>query len=950
MEASDMTKILAIDNKQADLRMLSLFLKNTFPNSILVTAESGVKGIETAKSEQPEIILVDANIPELTGFEVCRRLKSDNETRNIPVIIVNADNKDTQIKDRSLEVGAEAFIPAPWDKAELSAQIKAMLRIKMAEDLLRKEKDALEEIFNNSSYDLLANEARYRTIFENTKDGVAVYKAVDNGENFVFLDFNRAAETIEQVKREDVIGKRITDIFPGVVEFGILDALRRVYKSGEMEYFPVAFYHDNRISGWRENSIYKLPSGEIVAIYSDETKKRNAEEALRDSEKRFRQLADNIKDAFWIVTPDFKQVIYISPAYEKIWGRPVESLYVNPRSWIDAIAPDDRPVYKEYLKKKMKGDLSEIRFPEFKIIRPDNSMRWVLTYGSPVFDEHGDICRIVGISKDITERKQTEKAFNAILEGTVRITGQEFFDKIVKEISKWLDCEIALIGEIINEDVVRCIAMVVDGELIEGFSYGLHDSPCLIAIHNGFILYPEGVSQIFPNAKELFKIKAEGYVGTTLKDRSGNIMGVLVAISRNRLNMPNRADQVMTILAARSAAEIERIQMEDEKKKIETHLHQAQKMEAIGTLAGGIAHDFNNILQSIMLNTELALLEQDPNGHGYLRMDDVLKAARRATDLVKQILLFSRQSDIELKPLQINLIVKEAIKMLRSSLPTTIDIRQEINSGWDLVLADPTRLQQIIMNLATNAAHAMREKGGTLAFVLKPEDINEERAAHFNRIKPGPYVKLQVSDTGHGIDPSIIEKIFDPFFTTKERGEGTGLGLAVALGVVKDLGGEITVESTLNKGTVFSVFLPRIERKVTEKKEDIKPLQKGREIILLVDDEKSLVDAHSEAFKKLGYQVISRYSSIDALEAFRAQPGKFDLVITDQTMPKMTGLQLAREMMNIRPDIPVILCTGFSDLRAEEEARAIGIKKFIMKPVVLREMADSVRQVLDNNL
>jgi PAS domain S-box-containing protein len=667
------------------------------------------------------------------------------------------------------------------------------------------------------TYDLLTSEERYRGIFENTRDGVAVYKAVDDGEDFVFLDFNSAAERIEHVKREDLIGKKITDVFPGVKDFGILDVLKRVYKSGEREHFPTKLYKDNRISGWRENSVYKLPSGEIVAVYSDET-----------------------------------------------------------------------------------------------------------------------------------DRKQSEKAFNAILESTVGITGQDFFDKIVKELSGWLECEIALVGEIVNENMVKAIAMVVDGKPSSCFSYSLAGFPCQKVIQAGFTVFPERICELFPENKILAKIKAEGYVGTPLKDRAGVPIGLLVAISRSKLTLPERADQVMNVLAAKASAEIEQIRIEEEKKKIEIQLYQAQKMEAIGTLAGGIAHDFNNILQSIMLNTELALLEQDPKTAGYYRMEDVLKASKRATDLVKQILLFSRQSEIETKPLQINLIVKEAIKMLRSSLPSTIDIRQEISQGWELVMADPTRLQQIIMNLTTNAAHAMREKGGTLTFILKTEDITEDKAGHYPGLRPGSYMKLLVSDTGHGIDPSIIDRIFDPFFTTKNRGEGTGLGLAVALGVVKDLGGAITVESELNKGSTFSVFLPRIERKIPQKTEEVKPLRKGREIILLVDDEKGLVDAHTEAFTRLGYQVVSRYSSIDALEAFRAQPGKFDLVITDQTMPRMTGIQLARELITIRPDIPVILCTGFSDLVAEEEARLIGIKRFIMKPVILRELSEIVRNVLDN--
>ncbi|MBN1626217.1 MAG: response regulator [Deltaproteobacteria bacterium] len=660
-------------------------------------------------------------------------------------------------------------------------------------------------------------EARYRGVFENTKDGIVVYKAVQDGEDFEFLDLNRAAEKIEHVKRDEIIGKRVTEVFPGVIKFGILEAFKRVYRSGEREFFPVAFYKDDRISGWRENSIYKLPSGELVAIYSDET-----------------------------------------------------------------------------------------------------------------------------------GRKQSEKAFNAILESTVGITGQDFFDKIVKELSGWLECEIALTGEIVHNNMIKAVAMVVDGQPTSYFSYSLEQSPCHCVIHNGFTVFPEGVCRLYPENKILRKMKAEGYVGTPLKARDGSPIGILAAISRSRLILPDRADHVINILAARASAEIERLRIEEEKKKIETQLYQAQKMEAIGTLAGGIAHDFNNILQSIMLNAELALMEQKPEGMAYYRMENVLRSAKRATDLVKQILLFSRQSEIELKPLQINLIVKEAVKMLRSSIPTTIDIGQDISQGWELVMADPTRLHQIIMNLATNAAHAMREKGGTLSFVLKPVDIKDDKPGNCPDLKPGPYMMIQVIDTGHGIDPSIMARIFDPFFTTKERGEGTGLGLAVALGVVKDLGGAIAVESEVGKGSTFSVYLPRIEKTVPSMVEKIKPLQKGREVILLVDDEKSLVDAHAEAFGKLGYQVVSRYSSMDALEAFRAQPGKFDLVITDQTMPKMTGLQLAREMIGIRPDIPIILCTGFSDLAAEEEARIIGIKKFIMKPVILRELSEVVRDVLDN--
>jgi PAS domain S-box-containing protein len=685
----------------------------------------------------------------------------------------------------------------------------------------------------------------------------------------------------------------------------------------------------------------------IDSHYTNEARCREIFENTKDGVAVYKAITENINEVFWTVSPDWRQFIYISPAYEKIWGKSTESLYKDPKSWIDVVFPEDREAVLDYLNKKIGGDLSEIKFPEFRIIRPDYSMKWIQTYGFTVLNERGEVYRIVGISKDITGRKEAEKAFNAILESTVGATGQDFFDKVLRELSLWLDCEIAIIGEIVNDNSVKATAMLMDGKRIDNFAYNLKGGPSDKVLQNGFTVYPEGVCDMFPDDQGLLHARATGYMGTPLKDRFGNVIGIMVAVSRRRLNLPERAGQVMNILAARVSAEIEREKMEEEKKKIEIQLHQAQKMEAIGTLAGGIAHDFNNILQSIMLNTELAMLEQDAQGEVLERMNDILKAARRATDLVKQILLFSRQSEIELKPIQINLMVKEAIKMMRSSLPTTIEIRQEISPGWDMVMADPTRLQQIIMNLSTNAAHAMSENGGILIFALQSEDITPEKTALCPGIKPGPYVRLNVSDTGHGIDPSIMNRIFDPFFTTKQRGEGTGLGLSVALGVVKELGGCITVESEVNKGTTFSVFLPRVERKVSQGSEDIKPLKKGREVILLVDDEKALVDAHTEAFKKLGYQVVSRYSSIDALEAFKAQPRKFDLVVTDQTMPKMTGLQLARELKAIRSDIPIILCTGFSNLIDEEEARLIGIKKFIMKPVVLSEMAEAVRNVLD---
>ncbi|MBC8462651.1 MAG: PAS domain S-box protein [Deltaproteobacteria bacterium] len=392
----------------------------------------------------------------------------------------------------------------------------------------------------------------------------------------------------------------------------------------------------------------------------------------------------------------------------------------------------------------------------------------------------------------------------------------------------------------------------------------------------------------------------------------------------------------------------QRLWAEREKRKLEAQLQQAQKMEAIGTLAGGITHDFNNILAAIIGYTELAMLDVQEGSKAKQRLKEVQKAGNRAKDLVNQILTFSRQSKQELLLVQIRPIVKEALKLLRASLPTTIEIHQKLESDLGTVEADPTKLHQVLMNLCTNAAHAMRENGGILEVSLTKVDMDADAAARHRDIRPGPYLKLTVSDTGHGMAPEVLERIFDPYFTTKEKGKGTGLGLSVVHGIVKDHRGAITVESELGKGTTFHILLPRMDhaKEVAVEPESRLGIPTGHERILFIDDEQVLVDLGKQMLELLGYEVITRTSSIEALELFRAQPNKFDLVITDMTMPNMTGEKLAKELMKIRPNIPIILCTGFSEQITEKESKEIGIREFAMKPLVMRDLAKSIRKVL----
>ena len=398
----------------------------------------------------------------------------------------------------------------------------------------------------------------------------------------------------------------------------------------------------------------------------------------------------------------------------------------------------------------------------------------------------------------------------------------------------------------------------------------------------------------------------------------------------------------------RLEAEIaERNQAVEERSQMFDQLQSAQRMEAIGTLAGGIAHDFNNILASIMGYCELALEEVDEESQIHNDLGQILKGCSRAKALIYQILTFSQQTDQERVPVQVSHVVKEVLKLLRASLPSNIDIQKRITKNLDYILADPTQIHQIVMNLCTNAAHAMRENGGVLEVKLFQVTLNEEFTKNYPDLKLGQYIKLSFKDTGHGIPEDVKDSIFNPYFTTKEKGDGTGLGLAVVHGIVKNLEGEITVESQPGKGSTFDIYLPVVEDEESTSVKSKAPLPTGNESVLLVDDEPGIIKMGSRMLESLGYQVTARTSSIEALELFRHEPKRFELVITDMTMPNMTGDRFAQEVMKIEPDMPVILCTGYSNQITESKAKDMGIKAFVMKPLVKRDLSDIVRQVID---
>jgi PAS domain S-box-containing protein len=390
----------------------------------------------------------------------------------------------------------------------------------------------------------------------------------------------------------------------------------------------------------------------------------------------------------------------------------------------------------------------------------------------------------------------------------------------------------------------------------------------------------------------------------------------------------------------------DRKRIEAEKAALEVQIRQANKMEAIGTLASGIAHDFNNILSATSGYTELSIPLTPPGSILNKNLRKIQQANQRAAELVRHILTLSREKESAAQVLQPKLIIKEAVKLLRASLPSTIDIQQKIESEA-YILGDAAQVHQIIMNLCVNAGHAMEASGGVLSISLTDKELDSDFTRQYVHLSPGRYVVLQVEDTGHGIPREIIDKVFDPYFTTKPLDKGTGLGLAVVSGIVNNYRGEITVESQVGKGTRFTLFLPAVAAEQAAESVSSVPIPTGTERILLVDDEPALVEIGQQLLQLLGYQVTTQSSSLHALEMYSRDPEAFDLLVTDYTMPGMTGTQLAESIFKINPDLPVVLMSGLETTNIEAKAKRVGIRGIINKPIVIKEIAVLIRELLN---
>lgn len=600
-------------------------------------------------------------------------------------------------------------------------------------------------------------------------------------------------------------------------------------------------------------------------------KNRVAEEALRESEERYRSIIENIPDVFYR-TDEHGMIIMASPSatrllgfesLEEILGKPAVSLWADPQE------------HSEMLRRLDKHGI--IRDFEAVIKKKDGSPLFVSVTSTFWKDRNGSIVGVEGLIRDITDRKQAEEE---------RI-------RMVTAIEQ--SAEAILIVD------TNWVIHYVNAAFESMSGYNRRDA---IGRHMRFLKSGTHNEEFYRNIKQTLSTGAVWSGRLTNRKKDGTLYETEVTGSPVR----NQAGQIINYVSVHR--DITR------QIKLENHLRPAQKMEAIGTLAGGIAHDFNNILSAIIGYTELAVLKHPDRSPVIRDLQQVLDAGRRTSDLVKQILTVSRQTEQGKKPVEVALIVKEVLKLLRSSLPATIQIQQELPVAQQpaIVLADPTEIHQLLMNLCTNSAHAMRTKGGVLSVKLSDIVVDNAFLSQHPDLRAGPYVRITVSDTGHGMDKAVIQRIFDPYFTTKGPGEGTGLGLSVVQGIVNSCNGLIVVDSTPDKGTDFDVFLPKIEENIQVEARAASELPTGTERIVFVDDEEALALLGQKMLISLGYDVSIKTNPLEVLEAFRSDPYGLDLLVTDMTMPGLRGHELAKKLLAVRPDLPIILCTGFSEL------------------------------------
>lgn len=783
------SKLLLIDDDDANHLLYRHMIERRLPECDLYVAGTAEEGMALAREILPDCALLDVLLGDANGIDLCREFKQHEVTAHFPVLLITGMAMNDELRINGMEAGADDFLQRPCEEVDLVMKIRAMLRIKHAEDELRAVNKRLAELAVDRSKALHEYDERYRLLFDACSDAVLVFELKEDIGIARFVEVNESGCRLFGYSREEMFQLRMKDLIPPDRYAGIQGRIESILKH-QQAYFETTLLRRNEHPfpvALRAQVFEREEGHAIVTIVRDLSHASVPGEADRD----YRVLAAHTGQM--IYDCDLRKGDFTwGGAVTQVTGYGMEEM--GSFSWyqlINAVHPDDQRKVLRTFRDAL--DAVSTYQVEFRIRHRSGEYRHVENMGVVLPGEDGRAYRILGTIKDISMR----------------------------------------------------------------------------------------------------------------------------------------------------------VYAEEERQQLERQMQHSQRMESLGVLAGGIAHDFNNILTAIIGLTDMALQDIPDDSPTHKDIKESLQAAHRAKELVKQILMFSRQSSEERAPLLLHIVVREALKLLRASLPPTIEIIDSVDVNSGAVFANAAQMHQVVMNYCTNAAQAMGNAEGRLEVRLSDIEVDESLAAIHPRLHPGPYVVLRVMDTGHGMEPHVMTRIFDPFFTTKGPGEGTGMGLAVVHGIVTSHGGAIVVNSVPGKGTTFHTYLPRVVGGVMPEEVKTEPLPGGSESILFVDDEEMVLRFGEALLPRLGYHMTFFTNGVDALKAFQKMPAEFDLVITDQMMPKMTGAALAEAIHAIRPEIPVILFTGFSDQYTDAEIRSLGIQDVVLKPVIGADLACTIRSVLD---
>ena len=938
-------KILIVEDSKYFMTIQKEILEDQ--GHTVLCAYNGVQALEMAKDSRPDIIISDVLMPGMDGFELCRTIKSNEELKAIPFVFYSATFTESDDQKLAMDLGASKFIIKPT---------KPDIFIKEIEEVIEKHKKKKLSIPDHPTADgltlghmhnerlmeklsknmkkleeehdkLQKSEERLRSIFEHSAVGI-----VDTDNNYRVIHVNGALCKMLGYSRDELLEKTLMNIMHSDDYENNKDHIDQIAE-GKYSNFQLEnrYIHKNGDLIWGLANVFLVQDSQgniccVTTQIQDITERKRAEIELK---RRTHDLGERVKEL---------NCLYgIAELVEKEGSSLDEILQgtVNliPSSW---------------------------QFPEVtcacivlegvRLYETDSykKSRWIQSAHIKVRGKNIGSVEVYYLEKRPKAEegpflKEERSLINAIAERLGRIVERKQAEKALR---------------ITEERYVLAVEAVNDGLWDRDFETGnIYFSPRwteMLGYEDNELpnrreewierVHPDDYARVMGEMNNYFNGNAPCYLSEhRLRHKDGSYRWVMAkgAMVRDKEGNPTRFVGSHTDITDRKKAE-------EKRRSLEAQLRQAQKMETLGTLAGGIAHDFNNILTPIMTYSEMVLEDIPADSPNRDDIGHIIKAAERAKELVKQMLTFSRHNEQERLPVEIKLIVNEVITLLRPILPTTIEIRESIGTDCGTVLADPGQIHQVLMNICTNAAHAMQDEGGVLKVSVETVKVDTEFTARHLNLQPGEYVRLSIGDTGHGMDKETKERIFDPFFTTKGIGEGTGLGLSVVHGIVLNHEGEINVESTPGEGATFHVFLPLFDGDLKWNVDTSdRTTPKGKEHILFVDDEVEIVSMGGKILRRLGYEVTESCDGIEALKEFSTNPEKYDLIITDYTMPKMTGLHLTREVRNIRPDIPIIIISGYNEKITPENIQKLGISEYVVKPFTIHRLGTTIRRVLD---